>query len=337
MKKRLSLLLLLALVFSCIAFPVIAEDKEQVDVYEGGKLVKSVVFVIGVQEYFINGETPGIKMDATPFIQNGRTFVPIRYLGNALGVTNKYIFWNSPKVTFKEPGLPVVELSVGSKVIKSNGVSKTMDVAPVLKSGRTYLPARFVAEALGYEVAWDPQNKVVVCWPKGEEKPDYSSVLEYVKEQQPPAAGETFNPSDYSYITPRWKEELEGKNVIKISEGGFPAEGIKIDRWTTVYGVKFYKDKINITVSSVDRLPGPHHYLVEEGDVIRYHSDPLFVINGKETYSDVPLSFTASDKNGNLLRGGKNGFKDFTEIKQLILEGAENTLIIVDNPLYAGK
>jgi len=331
----------LALVFSCIAFPVIAEDKEQVDVYEGGKLVKSVVFVIGVQEYFINGETPGIKMDATPFIQDGRTFVPIRYLGNALGVTDKYIFWNSPKVTFKEPGMPVVELSVGSKIIKSGGVSRNMDVAPILKAGRTYLPARYVAEALGYEVAWDAENKVVVCYPKGEEKPDYSSILEYVGEQKPqptpPVTGETFKASDYSYVVPRWKEFLEGKNIIKVSEGSFPSEGIKIDSWTTVYGVKFYKDKINITVSSVDRYPGPHHYLVEAGDKIRYHADPLLVVNGKQTYNATPYAFVAGDDKGNLLRGGENGFKDFTEIKQLILEGAENNIIIVDNPIYKGN
>jgi hypothetical protein len=35
-----------------------------------------------------------------------------------------------------------------------------MDVAPVIKEGRTYLPARYVAEALGYRVDWDGASKI---------------------------------------------------------------------------------------------------------------------------------------------------------------------------------
>ena len=34
-----------------------------------------------------------------------------------------------------------------------------MDVAPEIKDGRTMLPARWVAEALGAEVDWDEANQ----------------------------------------------------------------------------------------------------------------------------------------------------------------------------------
>jgi len=45
------------------------------------------------------------------------------------------------------------------------------------------LPARFVAEGLGYEVDWDGATQTVICWPKGEPKPDIRAVQEYVREQ----------------------------------------------------------------------------------------------------------------------------------------------------------
>lgn len=71
-----------------------AHAETRVDVYEQKQLVKSVVFVVGLNEYFVDNQTPGVKMDAKPFIKDGRTFVPVRYLGNALGVTDENITWD---------------------------------------------------------------------------------------------------------------------------------------------------------------------------------------------------------------------------------------------------
>jgi hypothetical protein len=67
----------------------------------------------------------------------------------------------------------------------SDGKAKAMDVSPLLRKGRTYLPARFVGEALGYQVDWDAENNIVLCWPKGKEKPDVSSVIEYIGGELP--------------------------------------------------------------------------------------------------------------------------------------------------------
>jgi hypothetical protein len=36
-----------------------------------------------------------------------------------------------------------------------------MDVAPVDKNGRTYIPATYVAQAFGYKVSWDAKSKTV--------------------------------------------------------------------------------------------------------------------------------------------------------------------------------
>jgi hypothetical protein len=128
------------------------------------------VFRIGDSNYYLDGQA--VKMDGQPSIIGGRTLVPVRYLANALGVTD--VGWDqaTQKVTLKG-----VELTIGSKTLISNGASSQMDVAPSIISGRTYLPARYVAEALGYEVGWDAANQVVYCWPKGEPKPDIVAIV----------------------------------------------------------------------------------------------------------------------------------------------------------------
>jgi len=43
-----------------------------------------------------------------------------------------------------------------------------MDTVPVLKQGRVFLPARFVAQAFGYRVAWEPEEQKVVLTPAGQ-------------------------------------------------------------------------------------------------------------------------------------------------------------------------
>lgn len=58
--------------------------------------------------------------------------------------------------------------TIGSKELEIliNGISskKTMDVAAQIKNGRTMLPLRFVAEALGFKVMWISETRTVVIY-----------------------------------------------------------------------------------------------------------------------------------------------------------------------------
>ncbi|MGQ9756292.1 MAG: copper amine oxidase N-terminal domain-containing protein [Desulfotomaculales bacterium] len=128
-------------------------------------------FVVGEKRYWRAecGAYPGEHtMDVAPFIENGRTFVPVRYLAYALGLKDENIGWDgaSKRVTLEWPHYTcVLEMQVGNKVLikhESYGSEQVpMDVAPVLRSGRVYLPARYVAESFGYQVQWDQATKTV--------------------------------------------------------------------------------------------------------------------------------------------------------------------------------
>lgn len=119
---------------------------------------KSASFYIG--STIMNMSGSNIIMDAAPYIKAGRTYVPVRYLGDALGATTA---WDAATQTVTvTKGDKNVVLVIGSKTAKVNGADVAMDVAPEITGGRTMLPARYVAEGLGYAVGWNAALQQIV-------------------------------------------------------------------------------------------------------------------------------------------------------------------------------
>jgi hypothetical protein len=114
----------------------------------------TAVFTIGQTSYTLNGTS--VTMDVAPYIENSRTYLPLRYVANALGVNDDNILWDptSQKVTIIK-GSIVAQFTVGSTTMLLNGASVTMDTAPEITDGRTCLPVAWVAQALGAQIAWD--------------------------------------------------------------------------------------------------------------------------------------------------------------------------------------
>jgi hypothetical protein len=104
-------------------------------------------------------------MDAATFIQNGRTYVPLRYLGLALGVDENDIQWDSASqtATLSMNGT-TLKFTIGKTTYYANNQANSMDIAPIVKNGRTYLPARYVAEAFGYKVNWNGNTQAVTVY-----------------------------------------------------------------------------------------------------------------------------------------------------------------------------
>jgi hypothetical protein len=92
--------------------------------------------------------------DAQPFIDaNGRTQVPARFVSEALGGT---VAWDAPSRTVNIiRGSDSISLKVGERAITVNGQSRQLDTAALIKQERTFVPLRFVSEALGAQVTWE--------------------------------------------------------------------------------------------------------------------------------------------------------------------------------------
>ena len=109
----------------------------------------TVVMTIGSADFVVNNEVI-TKEDSAPYIANDRTYVPFRALGEALGAE---VNWdNDARTVTYTLGKTEVVLTIDETTYTVNGEEKTMDVAPVITGDRTYVPVRFVGEALGFKV-----------------------------------------------------------------------------------------------------------------------------------------------------------------------------------------
>ena len=88
------------------------------------------------------------KMDSAPEIVADRTMLPIRAIAEAAGAS---IGWDADtrSVTITSQDGDTVACSIGSDILRINGVESKLDVVPYIntKNNRTYLPVRAVTEA----------------------------------------------------------------------------------------------------------------------------------------------------------------------------------------------
>lgn len=136
------------------------------------KEVKRTIVRVYIGRYIMSVNDEPKAIDAPPFIRNGRTLVPIRAITEPLGAK---VDWDEKerKVTIRLGGT-TVEMWIGNPKARVNGKPYNMPdgVPPVIERGRTFVPVRFVAEALGALVNWNPKDArygagaVTVIYPK---------------------------------------------------------------------------------------------------------------------------------------------------------------------------
>ena len=109
----------------------------------------TIAMTIGSNDFVVNNAIVNVP-DAAPYIANSRTYVPFRALGEAIGAD---VVWDNDArtVTYTLDDTTIV-MTIGESTYTVNGEEKTMDVAPEITNDRTYVPVRFVGEALGFKV-----------------------------------------------------------------------------------------------------------------------------------------------------------------------------------------
>ena len=106
---------------------------------------------LGKTDYTVNGTKK--TMDVAPIIRNSRTMLPVRYVAEALGAT---IGWDGTTSTATLTTSDTeIKITVGAAEAIVNGNAVKLDSPACIENSRTYMPVRFVAEALGAAVAWD--------------------------------------------------------------------------------------------------------------------------------------------------------------------------------------
>lgn len=141
----------------------VAPEKKSEKADHGVIPVKSTV-VIGSTKLIknINGVEADVNMDVAPFIKDGRTMLPLRYIAEALGFK---VDWDraTRTVTLTDKEFKV-QIPVETNKIIVNGSTYYSDANPVLRNGRTMLPVANIARALGLkdgtDILWDANTRV---------------------------------------------------------------------------------------------------------------------------------------------------------------------------------
>jgi len=145
MKKKLALLLALALLMTTLAFPAAAADP--------------------VPRVIIDGQA--VTFDVAPVIDNGRVLVPLRAIFEQMGA--KVSWDDATKTATAVKGEVTVVVKLGSTYPTINGTVKTIDVpAKLVEGGRILAPLRFVCEAFGGVVSWNQDTYVASVDTTGE-------------------------------------------------------------------------------------------------------------------------------------------------------------------------
>lgn len=115
------------------------------------------VFAEGIK-IEVNGKN--VESDVSPFIQNNRTMVPLRLISESLGYT---VGWSKEEKTIliNDDENNMLQLWIGKTTANAGSKHFEIDVAPLIKENRTFVPIRFIAENFKCKVDWDAKNKIV--------------------------------------------------------------------------------------------------------------------------------------------------------------------------------
>lgn len=108
-------------------------------------------------QYWLDGSKK--QLEQPPIIQNGRTLVPLRFVTEVYGGD---IEWDGEdKSIHIEYRGNDIEMHVGDTTAYVNGQAVQLDVPPVIISGRTLVPVRFISESLNMTVSYDDKVRCV--------------------------------------------------------------------------------------------------------------------------------------------------------------------------------
>lgn len=134
----------------------------------------------------VNGEIIEFP-DQQPYIdENNRTMVPVRFVIEALDAEAEWDGANQAAIITKDGVRVVIVIDEETITVTEAGETRTvtMDTTAVLIEGRTFIPVRFIAEALGCYVDWASYHNTA-CFYDDVLSPEQITTLQAYEYTQP--------------------------------------------------------------------------------------------------------------------------------------------------------
>jgi uncharacterized secreted protein with C-terminal beta-propeller domain len=220
-----------------------------------------LIFCLGIQAFastdvtvYVDNEK--VDFEVKPFIQNGRTLVPLRGVFEKLGAV---VDWNKNilEVVISDENNEIAML-LGKDKVLVNGMIKDIDVPTQMISSRTFAPLRFISENLGHDVRWDGNTNSVYIT-KNSTPPVESNVLPTVGSKENLIALLEYSRQLYNYIG------FRGTAAVEEAAGAGTAV-------TNAPDSKSTESPAAESSNTNNQVEG-----VEEGDIIKNDGKHIFI------------------------------------------------------------
>ncbi|TWH77943.1 beta-propeller domain-containing protein [Sedimentibacter saalensis] len=201
-----------------------------------------------------------VDFDVNPFIEGGRTLVPLRGVFEKLGAR---VDWNKSiqEVVIKDDNNEIQMLLNKNKVMV-NGEIKDIDVSTMMINSRTFAPLRFISENLGHDVRWDGSTNSVYIT-KNTSVPENKNILKTVGSKENLIALLEYNSKLYGYL---WTDRFvaaEDSNVTDKEEA--------VQQVPQEAGASQDHSDTNVQVEGV-----------QEGDIIKNDGKYIYIKTGEK-------------------------------------------------------
>lgn len=101
-----------------------------------------------------------IELEVTPYIRNNRTFIPVRFVADALGASVEWDAETGTATLRSEEN--IIKLKTNDKYMYVNDEKIKMDTVPHIVNDRMMIPIRYIAENLNCDVQWDGKTSTAL-------------------------------------------------------------------------------------------------------------------------------------------------------------------------------
>ena len=255
-----------------------------------------------------------IFLDVEPFIENGRTLIPLRGVFEKLGAK---VDWNKniQEVVIKDENNEI-EMILGKDKVMVNGTINDIDVPTKMINSRTFAPLRFIVENLGHDVRWDGNTNSVYIT-KNNSLPVTKNVISTVGTKENLIALLEYSSKLHGYI---WMERgIAVDNITEDMLAETPSMAPEAPQAESVTG----KDSSDTN----NQVEG-----VQEGDIIKNDGKYIYINtnNGLKiidsNYKDPKVVTTIN------VPENTNISEIFTTSSKLVVIGQNNYFYIMNEP-----
>lgn len=165
-----------------------------------------------------------IYSDVKPFISNGTTYVPLRFISESLNTDSVSWNQNNQSITIKK-GSKILNFFINKNYAFINNTRENINGTPIIKDSRTFVPLRIISETLDANVNWD--NTTLTVKITTSQNNQISSVKPTSKPATKPSASTSSSSSTSSNTSNKHDEDAVYwlSRIIEAEASGEPYSG----------------------------------------------------------------------------------------------------------------